>query len=661
MRRISKILVANRGEIAVRVMRTARSMGISTVAVFSDADAAALHVQVADEAVRIGPAPSRESYLDMDKVIEAARQSGADAVHPGYGFLSEQAAFAEAVEAAGLVFIGPSPRAISAMGKKREAKEIARAGSVPVVPGYNGTDQDLTLLADECVRIGFPVLVKASAGGGGKGMRICRRPEDVAEALTAAKREALSAFGDDALIIEKYIDRPRHVEIQILGDQHGNLVHLFERECSIQRRHQKIIEETPSTILTPELRARMGEAAVAVGKAIGYTNAGTVEFIVDASGEFYFLEVNTRLQVEHPITECVTGLDLVREQILVARGEALSFRQEDLTMRGAALECRLYAEDPAQKFLPQSGTLLDFKVPEGLSWARIDSGVETGSEVSIHYDPMLAKVITKGENRAEAIERMRYVLRNLSVHGIATNREFLLSVLAHEDYAAGKIHTHFVDEQASRLVPVSRAGAAEDAAVASVLYAQKGRGDSQFLPGVRAGFRNNPWRPQQVSLRLGERVLRVGYTALGGDEFEVTLGETSRKARVVRVGEQEIVIELDGLIRSYRVVNHGSSSFVQHSGAAFAFDEEPRFPEQDQAPVAGGYTAPMPGKIIAVDVKVGDCVTQDQRLLVMEAMKMEHAIRADSDGVVELLDVSVGVQVDSGQVLVVVKSAESPA
>ncbi len=659
MRRISKVLIANRGEIAVRVMRTARSMGISTVAVFSDADASALHVRLADEAVRIGPAPSRESYLAIAKVIAAAQRTGADAVHPGYGFLSEQAVFAEAVQAAGLTFIGPSVNAILAMGKKREAKEIARNGGVPVVPGYNGTDQDLSLLADECSRIGFPVLVKASAGGGGKGMRICRRKEDVAEALSGAKREALSAFGDDALILEKYIERPRHVEIQILGDQHGNLVHLFERECSIQRRHQKIIEEAPSMALTPDMRARMGEAAVAVGKAIDYTNAGTVEFIVAPSGEFYFLEVNTRLQVEHPITECVTGLDLVREQIRVARGEALGYSQADLHMQGAALECRLYAEDPDQQFLPQSGTVVDFNVPEGLAWARVDSGVTSGSEVSIHYDPMLAKVITRGENRLEAVERMRYVLQNLSIQGVQTNREFLLSVLENAEYVAGHIHTHFVDEQADALKAVPAQAVLEEAALAGVLFRRPGRDESRILPGIRAGFRNNPYRPQRVALRLLERILQVAYSHQGNEHFSVEVDGSAREVRVVSVAAREIALELDGVRKVFRVVSAGDNLYVQQGGAVFAFQEEPRFPDHDLAVPAGGYIAPMPGKVIAVDIKVGDVVVKDQRLLVMEAMKMEHAIRAESDGVVEQLEVSLGTQVDSGQILVVITSAES--
>ena len=656
MRRISKVLIANRGEIAVRIARTTRSMGIASVAVFSDADAEALHVRSADEAVRIGPAPSLESYLDADRILEAARRSGADAVHPGFGFLSEREDFARAVEAAGLTFIGPSPSAIAAMGKKREAKETAQAAGVPVVPGYNGRDQDPALLAAECARIGFPVLIKASAGGGGKGMRVCRRAEDVAESLASAKREALSAFGDDSLILERYVERPRHVEIQILGDHHGNLVHLFERECSIQRRHQKIIEETPSTALTPALRAQMGEAAVAIGRAIGYTNAGTVEFIVDPEGSFFFLEVNTRLQVEHPITECVTGLDLVREQIRVARGEALGYGQADLHMQGAAVECRLYAEDPAQQFLPQSGRIVDFHVPEGLSWLRVDSGVETGSEVSIHYDPMIAKVITRGVDRHEATERMRYALARLSVHGVATNREFLLDLLAHEAYVGGELHTHFIEEHAAELTRRVSEEAITQAAIAAILQAQHARRDGALLPGVRSGFRNNPWQPQSALLRYEESLLEVGYRELAPESFEVqSSGRTYRVRREVR-GPGELVLEIEGVRRGYRVITDGARVFVQHGGSSFGFQEEPRFPDLDQLVPQGGYVAPMPGKVIAVDVQVGDHVSKEQRLLVMEAMKMEHALRAASDGVVEAIETRVGDQVDGGQVLIVVRA-----
>jgi 3-methylcrotonyl-CoA carboxylase alpha subunit len=656
MRRISKVLIANRGEIAVRVMRTCRSMGISTVAVFSDADAGAPHVRMADEAVHIGPSPSAESYLVIDKILDAAKRTGADAIHPGFGFLSERAEFAEACESAGVIFIGPSPSAIRAMGLKREAKETAMAAGVPVVPGYNGKDQDPKLLADRAREIGFPVLIKASAGGGGKGMRVCRAAEEVAQAIEGAKREALSAFGDDTLIIEKYIDNPRHVEIQILGDSHGNVVHLFERECSIQRRHQKIIEETPSTALTPEIREKMGNAAVAIGKAIGYSNAGTVEFIVGAPGQFYFLEVNTRLQVEHPITECITGLDLVREQIRVAMGEPLGRSQADVTMTGAAVECRIYAEDPKNQFLPQSGTLVDWHVPSSVDWLRVDSGIERGSEISIYYDPMIAKIVTKGRDRIEATQRMIYALENLSVHGVATNREFLLQTLRHPEYIAGKIHTHFIEQHMQgALGEGTDATLLCDAAIAAALHGQQRRRDTAHVPAVRSGYRNNLWRDQRITFSAGEQRLEVSYGDLGrGGRFRAAVGDFKSEVVVVSREDAELVLQIEGVRRRYRVVVDGERVFVQVGGRAVALHEETRFPDLDSAVPEGGCVAPMPGKIVKVDVEAGQKVSKGQRLLVMEAMKMEHSITASADGVVEQVAVSVGQQVDADQVLVIV-------
>ena len=465
---IHKVLIANRGEIARRIMRTCRAMGVETVAVYSDADAAMPFVREADEAVRLGPAPSRESYLVVERILEAAERTGADAIHPGYGFLAENADFAQAVADAGRVFIGPTPDAIRAMGSKKEAKALVAKAGVPVVPGYDGADQDPAVLAAKAKEIGFPVLLKASAGGGGKGMKRVDEAGQLEAAIESAKREAMSSFGDDVLLVEKYVERPRHVEIQIFGDAHGNVVHLFERECSIQRRHQKVLEESPSPALDEALRAKMGEAAVEAGKAIGYRNAGTVEFILGQDGSFYFLEVNTRLQVEHPVTEGVTGLDLVREQLRVAEGHPLSFTQGSLEMRGAALEARVYAEDPAGGFLPQSGPVIDWHLPE-LEGVRVDAGVESGSEVGIHYDPMLAKIITVGADRVEATRRMRRALRALSVQGLTTNRAFLLKVLEHPAYLEGAIHTHFIEEHAEALETGLSPQAIAHAAVAATL------------------------------------------------------------------------------------------------------------------------------------------------------------------------------------------------
>jgi 3-methylcrotonyl-CoA carboxylase alpha subunit len=452
-RKIGKVLIANRGEIAVRVATTLRAMGIGTVAVYSDPDASALHVRACDEAVHIGPAAPRESYLNFGKLLEAARQTGADAVHPGYGFLSENAAFAEAVIAAGLTWIGPPPTAIVAMGSKIAARQTMEAAGVPVVPGVHDAGQDVAALVEAADRIGFPVLVKAAAGGGGKGMRIVERRELLVESLEAAQREALSAFGDGSVYLEKLLVRPRHVEIQIFGDMHGHVVHLGERECSIQRRHQKVVEESPSPVLTPALRAQMGEAAVRAGQAVGYVGAGTVELMLDSRGGFYFLEMNTRLQVEHPVTECVTGLDLVRLQVRVAEGASLTelLPEYDATqaqgakLRGQAIEVRLYAEDPTQGFLPATGTLTRYRLPQ-MPGVRLDTGYVEGDAVSVHYDPMLAKLIAWGDDRDHARRRLLLALERWEVHGVTTNLEFLKAVLAHPAYIAGETHTGFIAE-----------------------------------------------------------------------------------------------------------------------------------------------------------------------------------------------------------------------
>jgi acetyl-CoA carboxylase biotin carboxylase subunit len=442
----TKVLVANRGEIAIRIMRACRELGIRTVAICSDADREALHTRFADEFVEIGAAAPRESYLDISKVIQAAKATGAEAIHPGYGFLSEKAAFAGAVAAAGLVFIGPPAAAIGAMGDKAESKATMKAAGVPTVPGAEGlsTPQEFLAAAEE---IGYPVLVKAAAGGGGKGMRLVRSAAEMPEALEAARRESLNAFGDERLLVEKYIENAHHIEFQVFGDQHGNLVHLFERECSVQRRHQKIIEESPSPLLTPELRERMGAAAVAAARAVGYFNAGTVEFIFDPlSANFYFLEMNTRLQVEHPVTEAVTGLDLAQWQIRVAAGEPFPYRQQDLAQRGHAIECRLYAEDPAGGFLPSTGKVLQFIEPRGPG-IRTDAGIAAGAQVSHFYDPLLAKIIVWAENRPAAIRRMRAALRETVLHGVTSNLDFLQSILARPEFEAGKIHTRWVETE----------------------------------------------------------------------------------------------------------------------------------------------------------------------------------------------------------------------
>ena len=440
---MKKILVANRGEIALRIMRSAREMGIQTVAVYSEADRNALHVRYADEAVFLGPAPSNQSYLVFDKILDACRQTGAEAIHPGYGFLSENAAFARAVKKAGITLIGPSPEAMEIMGNKLSAKAAALKYNIPMVPGTEEAITDVQEAKNRAVEVGFPILIKAAAGGGGKGMRIVEQVEDFEEQMKLAVSEATSAFGDGSVFIERYVSSPRHIEIQVLGDHHGNIVHLFERECSVQRRHQKVIEEAPSSVLTPEIREQMGKCAVDVARSCDYTGAGTVEFILDENLNFYFLEMNTRLQVEHPVTEMITGLDLVKEQIKIARGEKLSFRQDDLEINGHALELRVYAEDPANNFLPDIGKLQTYRLPQGPG-VRVDDGFEEGMEIPIYYDPMIAKLITHGKNREEAIERMLRAIEEYQITGIETTLPFGRFVLKHEAFTSGKFDTHFV-------------------------------------------------------------------------------------------------------------------------------------------------------------------------------------------------------------------------
>ncbi len=637
-------------------MRTCRKMGISTVAVYSDADAAMPFVAEADEAVRLGPAPSAESYLRIDKILEAAALTGSDAIHPGYGFLAENAAFAEACADAGVIFIGPTADAIRAMGSKREAKALVSKAGVPVIPGYDGADQDPGVLAKKAVEVGFPVLLKASAGGGGKGMKLVREEAGLSDAIASAAREGQSSFGDGTLLVEKYIDDPRHVEIQILGDSHGNLIHLNERECSIQRRHQKIIEEAPSPALDAALRNKMGEAAVLCGKAIGYQNAGTVEFILAPDRSFYFLEVNTRLQVEHPITECLTGLDLVEEQIRVAQGEELRTTQEAVRFEGAALEVRLYAEDPSAGFLPQSGKVVDWNLPrvEGL---RVDSGVETGSEVGIHYDPMLAKIITSGETRDIALQRMRRALRSLSVQGLKTNREFLLRVLDHPAFVAAEIDTHFIERHlGDGLTDESAEVNATRAAVVAALAEQQQRDlERELVPNVPSGWRNNYHSPQWVEYTVGERDLRVEYRHLGDDHFSVWLDGEERDLQVVSWEEPYLVFE-DGRHRQRaRVIFDGARVFVHSPSFDAALQRKPRFPDKSLAIPAGGCIAPMPGKVIELRVAEGDTVQAGQVLLIMEAMKMEHTVTAPHDGSVTTVSVAAGDQVDADALLAVVE------
>ncbi|MBE7519625.1 MAG: ATP-grasp domain-containing protein [Thermoflexaceae bacterium] len=658
MKRISRLLVANRGEITRRIMRTAREMGIETVAIYADPDSHAPFVHEADEAIALGGSTAAETYLDVARVIDAARRSGADAIHPGYGFLSENAGFARAVVEAGLTWVGPSPEAIAAMGDKLAAKRLMMAAGVPTLPSTEVPADGRADLQAIAAPIGLPVLVKAAAGGGGKGMRIVRSTAELAEAVAGAQREALGAFGNGTVFLERYLEAPRHVEIQVLGDSHGNLIHCFERECSIQRRHQKIIEEAPSPAMTPELREQMGLAAVTAAQAIGYTSAGTVEFLLDTNGQFYFLEVNTRLQVEHPVTEAITGLDLVREQIRIAQGERLDVHQGDLAIRGHAIEARLYAEDPANGFLPATGTVLAWEEPKD-SPARFDSGVETGSDVSLHFDPMLAKVIVHAPNRTEAALRLARVLERTRIHGVTTNRDFLVATLRHPAFLAGDTTTAFIEKHDPARVRRPAENEVRAAALAVALKSQdERRRGASLMRTLPSGWRNNPSQMQQtVFTHQGEEV-KTGYLAQRDGSFDYEVAGVRGSARLHRADGDLVDVEIDGSRRVLAVAQRGSQFWVQGASGEVQLTELPRFPDSEQEEVAGGYAAPMPGKIVSIHVEPGDAVTRGQLLMVMEAMKMEHRITCvEESAKVTEVRVAKGDQVEAGQMLVVVEGS----
>jgi acetyl-CoA carboxylase biotin carboxylase subunit len=659
MTHISKVLIANRGEIALRIMRTCRAMGLATVAVYSDADAAMPFVRFADEAIRIGPPAARESYLVTSAILDAARYTGADAIHPGYGFLSENAGFAAAVAAAGITFIGPRAEVIRQLGSKQAAKRLAAAAGVPTVPGYTGDDQGTPQLLEHARAIGFPLLVKASAGGGGRGMRVVRRAEDLAEAIDRAKGEAASAFGDDTLILERYVERPRHIEIQILGDHHGNLVHLWERECSIQRRHQKVIEEAPSPALDAARREAMGQAAVALGKAVGYTSAGTVEFIADQAGAFYFLEVNTRLQVEHPVTEMTTGLDLVREQLRIARGEPLGYDAAP-PQRGHAIEVRLCAEDAANDYLPTTGTLLDLAIPDGPG-LRADVGVTAGTEIGIHYDSMLGKLIAHAPTRRDAAQLLRRALEHTWAPGLVTNREHLARILAHPAFLAGELDTHFLERHAGEVAPHTPGlDQLKVAAIAVTLAAIAARRAGAPPPHVPLGWRNVPIADTVVRYRVGEANVELGYH-FAGDAVVISLGGKATTVTAWGVDGREVwFADAGGHRRRIPVAidgPDGGRSHVLVEGMSLVFVEEPRFPVRGPIKVAGALVAPMPGKVVKVLVAEGDAIAAGAALVVLEAMTMEHTVRADLAGIVGKVHVAVGDQVEADRLLAVVTVA----
>ena len=650
---ITKLLVANRGEIARRVMRTCRAMGIDTTAVYSDADVDAPFVHEATDAVPLGGRRPAESYLCIDRIIEAARHAGCDAVHPGYGFLSENAEFAAACAEAGIVFVGPSPRVIELMASKTAARSLMQEAGVPVVPGWHPDGNGSMPPPDVLASLRFPLLVKASFGGGGRGMRIVEDAADLEAALAAAEREADAAFGNGAVFVERYIPSARHIEVQILGDSHGDVVHLFERECSIQRRHQKIVEEAPAPDLPAELRSRLHQAAVDAGRALGYEGAGTVEFILAPDGEFYFLEVNTRLQVEHPVTELITGLDLVRMQLLVAEGRPLPEEARTAAVHGHAIEARVCAEDPAAGYAPQPGVVHRFDFPERPGF-RLDSGVEAGSEVTVDYDPMLAKAIAWAPTRGEATRVLRRALRDARIHGVVTNRDLLVGILGHPDFEAARLDTGFLE----RVPPVELlAAVAPDeaavraAALAAVLARQAARRlAAPVLRAVSSGWRNNPSTLQHEDVVLGERTLRVEYRL--GTAYVVD-GEAV-DAQVLDATPDAVDIVVDGIRRAYQVTEVGAQVFVDGPHGSLAFGVAPRFTVADDEAVRGSLAAPMPGTVVAVPAAAGDRVEAGDVVVVLEAMKMEHAIRSPADGVIAELLVAVGDRVDVGTVLAVV-------
>lgn len=657
MKPFRKILVANRGEIASRVLRTCRTMGIATVAVYSDADVNSPHVRFADEAVHLGAAPAKDSYLNIARMIEAAKQTGAEAIHPGYGFLSENAEFAEACAAAGIVFIGPQPEAIRKMGLKSPARKLAAAAGAPVVPGYDGENQDDETLRAELLKIGFPVLIKASAGGGGKGMRVVRTEAEIADAIESARREAEKAFGNGALLLEKFIEGARHIEIQILGDQHGNLVHLFERDCSLQRRHQKVIEESPSPAILPEMRARMGEAAVNIGQAIGYTSAGTIEFILAPGGEFYFIEANTRLQVEHPVTEMVTGLDLVKLQIQIAEGRPLPLTQKELKATGHAIEARLYAEDPNNSFLPVTGRIHHWRLPAGIDGVRVDSGVEAGMEVGIYYDPMLAKLIAHAEDRETAIRQLCYALRQTSIQGVQTNRGFLIRLLQHDTFRRGKADISFIPEHLDELVDGANPRLEQASVIAAALYLQQNQqmADS-LLARIPPNYRNNPYRAPSMKLLIGQQETEVSYRYLAEGKFEIAALGAIAVAEVLSCERDRLRLAIDGIQREFCVTEVNDRLFIDSSLGASVITRLPRHPIPSTAGQEGAASSPMPGVVLKILVSEGQPVAAGEALLILEAMKMEQTIRATSDGIVEAIKVTPGQVVSPGDVLVQVRT-----
>lgn len=673
MSRIEKVLIANRGEIACRVMRTAKKMGVRSVAVYSDADRHSMHVAMADEAYHIGPAASQQSYLSMEKVLEVAKKSGSHAVHPGYGFLSENTEFAEACKEAGIIFIGPPSSAIRDMGIKSTSKHIMSAAGVPIIGGYHGDDQSNERLQAEAAKIGYPVMIKAVRGGGGKGMRIARSEKDFLEQLESARREATKSFNDDVMLVEKFVENPRHVEVQVFGDTHGNAVYLFERDCSVQRRHQKIIEEAPGPGISAEVRRKLGEAAVRAAKAVNYVGAGTVEFIMDAEHNFYFMEMNTRLQVEHPVSEMITGTDLVEWQLRVAAGERLPLLQDDITLNGHSFEARIYAEDPNNDFLPGAGPLLHLSTPAADEDTRIETGVREGDEVSAHYDPMIAKLVVWGEDRTAALKKLRYCLRQYNIVGLNTNIDFLLSLSSHPEFEAGNVSTSFIPQHYADLFPAPTAPSGAtlcQAALGLVLRETSSTGtfaqtsNDPFSPfGSSSGFRLNIDFNRNMTLQLGDKKVDVvvtynedgSYTMQIGEELYHVTGEVESEG-----GASFLHCSVNGVKARPKIVilDNTVHLFAMEGSAEVSVPVPKYLAGVSGSGAQGGAVAPMTGTIEKVFVKAGDKVEAGDPLMVMIAMKMEHTIRAPKSGVIKKVFFSEGSQASRHAALVELEDEE---
>ncbi len=655
---INSILIANRGEIASRIIRTCRKMGIKSIAVFSDADSDGLFVHVADTAVHIGESSPSLSYLDQDKLLSVAKEYGADAIHPGYGFLSENADFARKCEKANIIFIGPNASAIESMGSKSKAKSMMREHDVPVIPGYQGDDQSIERLIKEAKNVGFPLLLKATAGGGGKGMRIVYEAVDLKKNIEAAKRESMSSFGDDELIIEKYIAKGRHIEFQIFGDKHGNTIHVLERECTIQRRYQKVLEESPSPVLTEVLRQEMGNAAVKAAKALSYDNAGTVEFIYDdTSNTFFFLEVNTRLQVEHPVTEEVTGLDLVELQIEVAEGKPLPLTQNEVKGNGYAIEARLYAEDPSNDFLPATGKVHLWDVPK-VDGLRIETAIKSGSQISIHYDPMIAKIIVWDKNRSTAHRKMAYTLKHLKCLGLTTNQDFLLHLFEQSDIQNGDYDTHYIENHFDAVsFNQKSAKQIELAAIASTLLDWYERNQKRsLLRSMPSGWRSSKYMPQEVTYLLTEEELNIQYTAQVNKHFDFHIGENNHSVYLNEVNPPQLSFRVNGVQYQAAITKHENQYFIHlpETGNITLLKKD-RFPSALADKTEGGYEAPMPSQIIQVLVESGQEVKTDDPLMVISSMKMENTIVAVKDGKVTEVYAEQGQNVEAGFLLLQVE------